>query len=291
MKNYNLKAFTILLFVIIIATSCKKNNDDEPQPQLPITEDEKDFDTLSLPTSFQQNILFEGFSGCWCGYCPTMDLEFHNELASHSGRIYAAISHIGDDLNIPEADSLFSFFQMGGVPNQVTNYFRGGSSSYDFWLAQTQKFGVSVSSSIEGNTAKIKVLTGFNQNMNINMKLVVFLTEDSIHGPDYAQANNYNTNPASPFYGLGSYIMDFRHDYVLRKVISTSCLGDVIPVGNTSAGKKYLKTYSLLISPNLNRSNLNVIAFVTDGNILPSGFTSFVFNVNAAKLGQTKIWN
>jgi hypothetical protein len=196
------------------------------------------------------------------------------------------MAHLGD-FALPECDSLKTYFNVLGWPDCVFNYHNGSASSYDYYLAWNSKFGVAISSSINGTTANVKVLTGFTQTFTQQLKLVVYLTEDSISFP---QANYYNTTTSSPLYGLGDPIVNFNHDFVFRKVISSSCFGDVIPASSTTAGGKFLKNYSFTIPSSSIVKHLNIVAFVTDGSFFIPSSTYFVFNVNGAKLGQTNLW-
>ena len=104
----------VIVIVALLASGCKKETEDETVfPTL---------DTLSVPTSFRQNVLFEVFTSTYGGRCPKYDLEVDKHLSIYPTRMFAVLIHTDDFLDADDNDILHHFFDARGVPSVTCAY-------------------------------------------------------------------------------------------------------------------------------------------------------------------------
>src|SRR5690349_18967191 len=111
------KIGVLALVLALFAISCGKD-ETEDGPQTVANK----LDTLSVPTAFKQNVMFEVFTGTWCGWCPEKDLEVDEDLAANPTRMFAVMVHSSDEFDIDEDETLHNFFDIVGVPTLTFNY-------------------------------------------------------------------------------------------------------------------------------------------------------------------------
>jgi hypothetical protein len=162
-------------------------------------------------------------------------------------------------------------------------------SNFDVDKVKTANAGLALETSFTGTTATIKVHSGFNATLSGTYNLTVYLTEDNVGGTgnQFDQRNSYNTSAGHPYFGLGDPILNFKHNSVLRKVVSAP-MGDLISSANIGSGKEDEKTYSVNIA-GYDSSKLSVVAFITKAGSTP--ITQEVLNVQRVTLGQNKNWD
>ncbi len=298
------KVLLILLSLTIAFSSCKKSDSENPQPEPPPpdttgTGGGGGGGITTVPASFTQKVLLEEFTGAWCTTCPDADYKRDQVVSTYPGRIVAVAVHQTDGMSISTLyNTLFSNFNMntpsgminrtpslGNVSLTASQWMTNSTSA----LAKTAKSGVAMTSSVNGTTANIEVHAGFKETLTGNYNLTVYLVEDSVtgSGSGFNQSNAYNTSNGSPFYGLGNPIVNYKHNRVVRKVL-TSNLGDVIPVDKLVAGGEFVKTYSIDISV-YNQSRLYVVGFVNKTGTTPT--THEIMNAQQAKIGVLKDWD
>ncbi len=275
----------LFLFICITFFSCKKEEQTDESPV-------SFLDTLSLPATFKQNVVFELFTGTWCQYCPKADCQIEELTQDNPGRMFAVAFHYNDALDM-ENDSIKNYFDVHSFPTKTFNYcdfFYSTSSKYSSYLTQPAKFGLAITSQVENDSATVQALVGFKESANKNLKLMIYLTEDGLVA---SQKSDYDDDPSSCYYNRGTTIYDYVHDNVLRYSVSSSILGDFIASGEAVGGNKIIRTYRFALDSKWKKENLKITAFVTDGNIVATSASGYhkYFNVNQARLGNTADWN
>lgn len=214
----------------------------------------------------KRKILFEDYTGTWCGYCTAMTGRTE-EMKAETENVAVVGIHLGNDpYSFVDWPILRDEFEVTFIPTGFSNreYFYG-----DAWPISVALTGVGedvdttigINSSLSGDQLSVDIKVMSEVDMTSN-KVVVFLLED---GLIYNQANFYNGDPTSEYYGLGNPIIDFVHNDVLRATL-TETLGDPIP--STDAFSIYTNSYTRTIPGGYNSNKLKlVVSVVNEDNV------------------------
>ncbi|MBI1344368.1 MAG: Omp28-related outer membrane protein [Terrimonas sp.] len=237
------------------------------------------------PSPFTQKLLVEDFTGTWCQYCPRVGLALENYSSAHPNCIVVA-NHGGNGTADPYLfqyhSTMANYFQIQGYPSAVVNrngIWDEGYASLNGQLLLRAPVGLSVNTSISGSTINVDAKVKFDVTTGIDLRLAVYLVEDSLVYPQVNSPANGN--------GLSNPISNYVHNAVLRKTAS-DIYGDLIDKTSQQKGSTYQKNFSFNVSGlNYNMNNLRVIAFVAygTGNYLSKKGTA---NVQSVKAGQNK---
>ncbi len=255
------------------------------------TTPEKTF-TVYIP---KRNVVLEDYTGTWCGYClkALVAIDTVIVLANHHVSVVAIHeSSIGppDPMDFAQIDDLQAEFDVpDSFPqtqlNRTVKWNATPPSSliYDMEAVTSiagleTDHSIAISSQISGSTLSVDAKVIYRNGSEPGDKLVVYLLESGIIAD---QANYFNSNPASPYYGMGNPIVDFVHNDALRNSLS-GLFGDNIP--ETSAFQEYKKTYTFTIPSEYNPNNLSFVVMVVKAD-------NSAKNSQHAKLGETKIYN
>lgn len=287
-----------LIFCIafgIFLTGCSK--DDSPSPQTAPVEQ-----ASALPASFTQKVLLELFTTAKCPTCPeAMDI-YRKYSVQYPTRVYAAALHDIDGMEINQFESVDSMLNITQYSSGSFNRLPWNNKSVihkSDWnasnlmntsLNKTAGCGIKLKTSISQNTLNVEITSGFIKDYSGKLRLTVYVLEDSItgSGPEFDQQNYYNNQSNSPFYQLGDPIVNYKHNHVVRKVM-TSASGSVLNTDSyITTGTVITKNYSCNISP-YNKNRLSVIAFIhKTGN---TATAHEIYNVQKIKAGDTGNWN
>jgi outer membrane protein Omp28 len=293
----NKKIILIALTLLVIA-ACKKSSDENPQPETPPANNDTNSTSSAVPASFTQKVLLEEFTGAWCSTCPDADYKRDQVINANSGKVIAVSVHETDGMEIPliwPLDGTFHTNIPSGMINRtpsngnvILNQTQWMSNS-TVALSKSAKCGLKIKSAVSGTSASIEVHVGFKETLTGTYNLTVYLIQNKVtgSGSDYNQANAYNTSSGSPFYNLGNPIVNYQHNYVVKKVL-TANMGDAIDAAKMTAGSEYVKNISASIS-GYNQGELYVVAFVN--KIGTSATTHQIMNVQQAKIGTLKDWD
>lgn len=291
MKHF-LAAFAI---VICCFTSCKK--DDATEPETTPTNNGTPPNTSTVPSSFTQKVLIETFTGAGQGQCTDGFVAMSSIMASNGMKAIPVYIHYSDAMEMSQYTVLQNAYNNGVAPMfpsaminrtpSLGNYMLNRtqwSNNFSVAKGKTSCCGLAITTSVSSGTASVTVKTGFCQTVSGNYKLIVYLVEDSITGTGsmYDQRNSYNNVNGHTYFGMGDPILNFRHNYVLRTVISAAAGDDITSA--TAQGSMDQKTYSFNTA-GINTSNASIVAFVM------SGTTNEVMNVQKVKLGSTAGWD
>ena len=268
-------------------------------------------------SEFVKNILIEDFTGHLCKNCPDAARELDAIHDFYGSRIIGLALHVGTtfgrpypsdisanpdqkfiyDFRTSEGEELDNFFQVSqnGLPKGMVNRIDYSSENhrkdYGQWLAivgdeldKEVQLGITINSTISGNTGEVNISTTALSQLSGSYKLVVCLAEDQI--------TNWQKD--------GDMDDDlYIHKHVLRKII-TPTWGDDLTNSSISNGDVFEHSYSInlidLENQNIQHSqdvlvqgngnagdwestNMNVIAYIYDTSnyeILQVEYTSLL---------------
>jgi len=229
--------------------------------------------------SFKHRILYEDFTGTWCGYC-TIALARHDNLKSQTHDFVFIGIHGPSGTTDPWSNATSTDMEvLKNVSEWPAMYInRSTLWSYDSnytdmavplgQLKAYSKIGIKMSSSFSGNTANINTNVFFTDNFT-NLKMAAFIVEDHlIH-----DQKNY----ISTLYGGNTTITNYEHDGVLRNKLSSTVSGEYIPNDQSVISNEFSKSFQYTIPAEYNRNNLKIIIMIIDQN-------GTVLNVREEKL-------
>lgn len=263
--------------------------------------------TAVTPSEYTQKLLLEDYTGTWCGYCPRM-ITITNYLTDYSPNVIPVAIHTPgsptDPWEYEHASQMMSaaYYNTGGAPagqfnrtikvnqdegpNPCPNNPEFFESQAEALLSQNAPLGLSINSTLNGNSLTMNVKVGFATDEISNAKLVVYLIED---GLSHNQANYFsgstiiNCDPAYNYADMPNPIPDFPQNHILLKAY-TDIYGDTIPQESIAEGAvwSWERTYPLP-SNVTNTQNLSLVAFVLGNG--DSISTRKALNVQSSSLG------
>lgn len=299
--------FYFLILCGLIFFSCKKEEDELENPS--------DQPAISpVPASFRQNILIEQFTQAGNGQCPASHLILDSLVRFNPGRVWATSIHVGDpmvDSSITDPltgnnylDTLFnssSLYPSGMLNRKVSGI---NDITPSLWpanvglaLGTIPRCGLALEASdITGNSLQLVAHVGFSADMIGDYRLHVYLVQDVVQTTDttYDQANDFSQygtspDPNSPYYPDTTFLRNYRHQYVLKRIVSRNGIsGDIIPQSLMIDGNEFVRTYTVDLS-GINTSNTRVVAFVDKYGT--TGTTHRIENVKACRIGEDADWN
>jgi hypothetical protein len=256
----------------------------------------------TVPTTFTQKVLIETFTGASQPQCTDGFVKLDNIISANTAKAIPVAIHYSDAMEINQYTTLQSAFSNGAAPQFPSAMINRTSSlgmlifnrtqwqsNFDVNKVKSPSCGLSIKSTINGTQGTAEIHCGYNTTLAGNYTLTAYLVEDNISGSGnlYDQRNGYNTISGHPYFNLGDPILNFNHNYVLRKVVSAE-LGDALANSNIKAGGEEIKNYTFSTA-GMNSANLYVIAFISK-----NGSTSTdksVLNVQRVKIGNTQNWD
>jgi hypothetical protein len=276
----------------IILSACSKQDVIKPHDLATPYDITEDFSVTASGDRFLSKVLYEDYTGAWCGWCPRLAYKFDLMMEHNPNRFIVQGNHNGDAFTTSYQSNLERTFKVTGFPtgweNRTQKFKDNGNImnlsdtiGYLNYLKTLDSVGLSITSSLNGNQVSGTVKVGFGYTFSPKLKLVIELLEDSLV---LDQSSYYNTSPVgNPYYGLGSKIKGFVHRNTLRKCF-TNELGNLIPATSTTAGSEYSLAYNFDIS-GYKASQCKVVAFV----VYETGQSqSGIINVQWTKAGVDK---
>lgn len=207
---------------------------------------------------FSRKVLGMRFTATWCGYCPYMDEAFHSAAEQSQDFIYVTFhASSGYPLYFKDSEPLVSAYHIDGYPtgvlggwktiNNSTNTSTTTKSILNAINSFNSKFPVSaaVSASATLNGGTISVDASVAAPVTDDLKIVALVLESGI-----VKAQAYY-----PTSGGSKTLNDFVHDYVARKTLTGSILGDAF-----TGGKQFHWETSL--DSSWNKDNLSVLVWL-----------------------------
>lgn len=243
-----------------------------------LTSNTLQINVLEPPTTFNQRVLIEDYTGTWCQFCPRVSFAIELVRDATDDASFVAI-HNGDEMSNSTGNSIANAFGVTGLPtamlNRTTewNFPEPNNVGQVTGLTDGQSnVGLAISPTLNGTTMEIDVNVKFGGLYNqANSKLVVYLVEDKLY---------YNQTNSTSYYS-GNPLVNFEHNEVFRSSL-THHLGDAIPSSEVFADNVYTKSFNVTVPGNVvNTSNMSVVAFVVKAN-------NQVINVRTAHFGDTQ---
>jgi len=261
--------YLIIIFIPVAFFSCDKI--DSPYLRNKGT---TQIDTTSK--SIHKKILLEDFTGHYCPNCPTAH-EVAMELKNQYGDSIIIISIHAGSLATPSTGGNYAYDFRTVTGNQLNADFgvqynplgminrkiSGGNILVDYgnWTSvvgaminDTAIVSLKITNTYNSSTKELntKVESNFLATDEINYKLCVYLTEDSIIA---SQKNNNTTLGPTPDWA------NYVHRYVLRDAIN-STYGDLISEEALEVNKTYTANFAYTLKPEWVAKHCSVVAFI-----------------------------
>lgn len=213
---------------------------------------------------YERQVCAMEFTGAWCTMCPQGMTKLRTVIEKDdllNGRVHVMAFHDNsmgaDPMAIAETSLLCDRFGVDAFPHLVTDMRERvdltspskdiKASFYRSIEEHPAKCGVRMTSVMEGNIANIAVT--FKAAKAATLSLALYVVEDKIIGTQKD----------------GSLVRDdYLHRHVVRKLISSSVLGDKL--GNFAPEQEITVNYEAEISSEWNTDNLEVYALALDAD-------------------------
>lgn len=219
-----------------------------------------------------QKVVFEEYTGAWCGYCPEGAIIVDQIHANNTKMIPVAI-HQGDAMSTTDGDQLISFynpaFPQGTVNRDGAPISRGTWSSA---VSTATQGAASVSVSINNVTfdATTRVLTfdvgaQFTATESGDLRIGAMLVEDKLvgTGTGWDQVSYFNNTPGHLLQGAGNPLTNYEHNHVFRAAPSGVWgTSGVIPA-SVSFGQQFSNTYTVTLDNGWKEGDMHIVAFVS----------------------------
>ncbi|SRR5258706_156999 len=251
-----------------------------------------------------KKVLLEEFTGANCGNCPLGAYYVDSMLALYPNLVSVALHaySVTDAMDFAEIDTLNNVYSQG-APLAAIDRVCGGSSSsqtavfVNTWNANIQQrlsvpaaLTISIVPSWNSSTRNITAQVDVNILSNIpsgDYRLGLYVVEDSVTGAGagYDQENFYDTDPNSPFFGMGNPIVGFVHKHVARALLPSSWgLQGLIP-STPLTGQNFNHTFNYTLPALYNENRIHLVAFVY--RFTSNHISDEVLNVSEEKLLQS----
>lgn len=245
---------------------------------------------------FKQKVLIEDITSASCMWCPLGTVAIEGlEGSDYKDRVIGIGVHgdfnpnsVKDPYVLPGMTSLMKAIGLKGWPhlsfNRNTTIPGTGFQSfipqtasgvYTFSAEKFETFqkkykllnegspiGIKIESNLAATSGKVDVSLKFSQNINQDLKYVVYLLED---GLVFQQANAtamFGNNSGQP-----AWSMNFVHDHVVRA--TNNFLGASIAAGQTMASNEFKATADLSYTvQDISKVSVVVAVLDKDGNVL-----------------------
>lgn len=241
------------------------------------------------PSTAEKNVLFEEFTGEWCGWCVDGTVILEELMTDFPNRVFTSAIHIGDFLENTDArtiaQSLRVEFYPSGIADRTNN-----PLSRELWkskvnqlLQEEAKADLAIDTKLEGTTVEGVVYVDFKDNLGedtYHLSLYVLENNITARGQEnyYHQLNGYEDHP---YYNEPSVLRsgEYIHNYVLRKH-----LGDfkISPKAVKGEGV-YKRSFSVDIS-NYDTEETEIIAVISNDRLRNT------LNVMSVEAGETASW-
>ncbi|MEG0916190.1 MAG: Omp28-related outer membrane protein [Myroides sp.] len=263
-------------------------SDDSTEPQ----NTEVDF----TKGEFKQKVLVEDVTSASCVWCPLGTIAIEGlEKSDYKDRVIGVGVHgdfnpgsIKDPFVLPGLSKLTNALKMSGWPHLSFNRNttiagtkfqefipETAFGAYTFSPTEFEKFqkkynllnegspiGIKIESNLTATSGKVDVSLKFSQNINQELKYVVYLLEDGL----VFQQAQHNRLFGEQGNG-GKWVMDFVHDHVVRA--TNNFLGEAIAAGQTTSANEFKATANLTYTiKDLSKASVVVAVLDKDGNVL-----------------------
>ena len=250
-------------------------------------------------SAFTHKILVEDYTSMYCGYCPRVFFELDTYTKTHSNCAWISIHTSGlgpDKYAYTYCSDMESKFSIQGYPTSIINrklVWQEDNSTLMNEAIKWTGLGLSINSTVNGNTISGTANVKFNFTTNKPLKIVVAIVESGLFAN---QENYYSPGGPTPYlYNGKNPIPNFDHKFSLRAT-STNVFGDSIPVASTFKNNIYSLPFTFNLNGlnalgsayTLNPANCRIIAYVVDGSSDNWRYSTGVLNLQYAAVGNTQ---
>jgi len=264
--------FSLLMFLILMSFGAC----DKVEPPYKVTNN-NNVDT----TTYVQKVLIEDFTGHRCGNCPRAHEKLHQLITLYGNKIIGIALHSGffatplppsypADFRTNEAEELATTFGVTQWPIGMVNRTAYNGSvllSHDAWseavanlINQAPKAHIAIQANYQTASSKVdaSITVKLLQNIDVPLKLCVYLTEDSI----ISAQTDYDVNP--------NLIPNYVHMHVFRASFNGTW-GNELSLSGKQEGDTLLRQFNLSWNTAWVKKNAHVVAFIynaTDNTII-----------------------
>ncbi|WP_353118516.1 Omp28-related outer membrane protein [Myroides odoratus] len=255
---------------------------------------------------YAQKILVEDITSASCVWCPlatftTEELaksEFNDKIISVAAHDDFNPNLVRDPFVLPGINDLVRAVKLTGYPfvawNRNTtikgtafqsfiperqsgyvfdaNLFATFHTKYNLFK-NSSPIGIKIESDLTTTSGNVRVSLKFGENLNQDLKYVVYIIEDGLKFQQANVSSLYGNNT-----GQGRWEMDFIHNQVVRA--TNNFLGEAIAAGESVTTNEF-KTTSNLSYTVANLENVSVVVAILDKN-------GIVLNAQKAKANTTQ---
>lgn len=244
---------------------------------------------------FKQKILVEDITSASCVWCPLGTIAIEGlENSEYKDRVIGVGVHgdfnpasVKDPFVLPGLSKLMSALKMSGWPHLSFNRNtkiagtkfqefipETAFGAYTFSPAEFEKFqkkytllnegspiGIKIESNLTATSGTVDVSLKFSQNINQELKYVVYLLEDGL----VFQQAQHNRLFGEQGNG-GKWVMDYVHDHVVRA--TNNFLGEAIAAGQTTANEFKATANLTYTTEDLSKVSVVVAVLDKDGKVV-----------------------
>lgn len=231
----------------------------------------------------QRYVLFEEFTGAWCGWCPRGNLILE-ELVDEYDRIIPVAIHSGpgfDPMRTDAGDLLTEDLLVWYPTAAIDRYRFDGYATPPVpdsdWrekllerLQTPPQVSITLDHTYQPATREltITVSTTFLEGLKGDFSFNAYLIEDEVSGGEiFDQKNYYNENPDYPdLFGRGNPISGYIHRHVLRKMLGGSYgvnpAGDLHIPETVSKGANYQYSFETVLDERFDATRIFLVVYL-----------------------------
>ncbi|MEN2433870.1 Omp28-related outer membrane protein [Weeksellaceae bacterium A-14] len=224
--------------------------------------------------NYVHRILYEDFTGTWCGNCPIATARYENLINQNDKVVFLGI-HGPQGTNDPYINStsqgIIDALKVQAYPtillNRKTKWSTSNNNYTDMSLPlslikASSKIGISATSRMNGRVVSGTVNLNFAENFQ-GLKIAMYIVENNLV---YDQHNYFNGSGGKPVLHNGENpIVGYVHHNVVRDRL-TDISGENIPDSQSQNSTFYSKNFSYTVPSEYNIDNTKLIIVVMDSN-------------------------
>lgn len=238
--------------------------------------------------NFVHRILYEDYTGTWCGNCPLAVVRYENLVKQNENVVLLGIhgpQGSGDPYINPTSNAIIKSKKVYGFPTILINgKYSWTTSDNNYtdmsfplqYLKPSSKIGISANTTLSGNTLDGEVKVSFAEGYQ-NLKMAIYVVENDLH---YAQHNYFNGTGGKPIFYEGLPIIEnYTHHNVVRDNI-TAVDGEVIPSTQSTENTVFSKPISYNVPSEYIKENTKLVIVIMDKDGAVLNTREVVINTN-----------
>ncbi len=180
----------------------------------------------AVPSSFTRNVLVEMVAGTWTGWVPDAYHHATPQIETYPDRvILTTLQNDSGALSNTDSDARVLFHSITGYPTLFVDGVKKPRSDLELAarLATTTNCGLAIDAQVASAVEVRSHCVNPPQNATT---LSVWLVESLVIGPN--QESYSNTTMGHTYEGAGDPILNFEHRGVVRDLVTTAAVGDIV---------------------------------------------------------------